>query len=531
MRLFTTIAALRCYLSSYRVEFPTGTVGFVPTLGNLHLGHLSLIQRAKADNQVAIVSIFVNPLQFGPEEDFNQYPRTFDQDLHLCEQVETDVVFSPTLEELLGSDQSPTSGEQVTISTLDLQLRTMVSSPVSMTTGLCSSTRPSHFAGVTTIVAKLFNIVQPNRAYFGRKDAQQLAIICRMVSDLNWPIEIVGCPIVREESGLAYSSRNRYLSPEQKQQATALHRALSTGEQVFRQGVLLASEIKQAVWSELTPELVAIPAIQVEYLELVDPETLVPLTVVGEVGLLAIAAQVGPARLIDNILLRNRKPILAIDGPAGAGKSTVTRKLAQSLGLMYLDTGAMYRAVTWLALQSKISLKDEPAIAELVHQCQIELIPQDEALQVLINLEDVTDGIRSPEVTANVSTIAAQPAVRQALVKQQQSYGRKGGIVTEGRDIGTYVFPDAELKIFLTASVKERSQRRQLELQQQGHGHIVLEEIEREIALRDQKDSTRAVAPLRKAPDAVEIQTDGLTIDEVTTRIIQLYHERNLHQN
>ncbi|NJK37445.1 MAG: bifunctional pantoate--beta-alanine ligase/(d)CMP kinase [Oscillatoriales cyanobacterium SM2_3_0] len=523
MRLFTTITALRCDLTVRKAQRPDGTVGFVPTLGNLHLGHLSLIRRAKLDNDIVVVSVFVNPLQFGPQEDFKQYPRTLEQDLKRCEETGVDVVFSPAPEILLGSSllSSPTA---TPTSTLDLPTRTQVIPPQSMTDRLCGSARPGHFPGVTTIVAKLLNIVRPNRVYFGQKDAQQLAIIRRMVADLDWPVEVIACPIVRETSGLALSSRNRYLSPEQRQQAEALYRSLVRGEQIFNQGILSAAAIKQAVWSELSN----VSVLKVDYVELVDPETLKPIQNIEEAGLLAVAAYIGSTRLIDNIVLRNRRPILAIDGPAGAGKSTVTRRLSEALGLMYLDTGAMYRAVTWLAMQSQVALQDEPAIAELVHQCQIDLVPQQDTLQVLINQQDVTEGIRSPEVTANVSTLAAQPAVRQALVKQQQSYGRKGGIVAEGRDIGTYVFPNAELKIFLTASVKERSQRRQMELQQQGHGPITLESIEREITLRDQKDTTRAFAPLRKAADAVEIQTDGLDIDQVTQQIIQLYRERNL---
>jgi pantoate ligase/cytidylate kinase len=186
----------------------------------------------------------------------------------------------------------------------------------------------------------------------------------------------------------------------------------------------------------------------------------------------------------------------------------------------------MYRAVTWLVLEMGIDITDQPAVAELVHQSQIELKPREDQLEIYINSRNVTAEIRSQQVTANVSAIAAQPAVRESLVEQQKAYGRTGGVVAEGRDIGTYVFPDAELKIFLTASVKERSQRRQLELQQQGQGEISLEQIEQDIAQRDYKDSTRSIAPLRKAADAIEIKTDGLTIEQVTELIIRLYHDK-----
>jgi pantoate ligase/cytidylate kinase len=230
---------------------------------------------------------------------------------------------------------------------------------------------------------------------------------------------------------------------------------------------------------------------------------------------------VGHTRLIDNLILHRRQAIIAIDGPAGAGKSTVTRKIAQALGLLYLDTGAMYRAVTWLVLQSGIAVEDEVAIAEIVSKCRIELIPDGEQPRTLINGQDVTEAIRSLEVTAQVSAIAAQWAVRQALVKQQQAFGNKGGIVAEGRDIGTTVFPDAELKIFLTASVQERAKRRLLELHSQGKTEITQEQLEQDIAERDRLDSNRVISPLRKAADAMEIQTDNLTIDDVIQRVVK----------
>jgi pantoate ligase/cytidylate kinase len=518
MHVFKTVAALRCYLNSFRTHSPTKTVGFVPTMGGLHPGHLSLITRARAETTQVIVSIFVNPLQFGPREDFQQYPRPLEQDLEKCQQAGVDVVFIPSVEELFAKGSTLNHSP---LDTSDLKFQTTVVSPDFLTSALCGQSRPGHFQGVTTIVAKLLNIVQPDRAYFGQKDAQQLTIIQRMVADLNWPVEIVSCPIYREPSGLAYSSRNQYLTPEQKEKASVLYRALTQGQEFFSQGKHTAAIIKTAVLKRLE----TVPEVELEYLELVDPVTLESLPEVEETGLLAIAAHLGQTRLIDNIILRNRQPIIAIDGPAGAGKSTVTRNIAQQLGLLYLDTGAMYRAVTWLVLQSGIDVTDEPMIAELVDQCQIELIPQDGSLLVKINGHEVTEAIRTPEVTAHVSAISAQNAVRQALVRQQQAYGRRGGLVAEGRDIGTNVFPDAELKIFLTASVEARSQRRQLEMQQKGQGEVSLEQLQQEIALRDQKDSSRAIAPLQKAVDAIEINTDNLTITEVTDCIIQYYHE------
>lgn len=484
-------------------------VGLVPTMGALHIGHLSLIQRARQENRLVIVSIFVNPLQFSPEEDLQEYPRSLEQDKLLCEQVGVDAIFAPTLEALFSSDQPITQ----------------VVPPRMLTQGLCGQSRPEHFQGVATIVAKLLNLVQPERAYFGQKDAQQLVIVQRLVKDLNFPVEIVSCPIVRATNGLAYSSRNQYLTPAQKEQAAVLYRSLQRANKVFQ----ARTRTRTALIETVRAELATMTAVECEYIELVHPTTLLPLENVETTGLLAIAARVGSARLIDNILLHNRKPILAIDGPAGAGKSTIARHAAHTLGLLYLDTGAMYRAVTWLILQSEISIQDEVAIAELVRQCQIQLIPgsnPQDPPQVWINDREITQQIRSLEVTAQVSAVAAQPCVRQGLVKQQQRYGQTGGIVAEGRDIGTYVFPDAELKIFLTASIQERARRRRQELKHQDMEDITLEQLEQAIYERDQKDTSRSVAPLRKATDAIEIPTDGLSITEVTTLVISLYRER-----
>ena len=267
-----------------------------------------------------------------------------------------------------------------------------------------------------------------------------------------------------------------------------------------------------------------------EYVELVHPTTLAPVEVVEEAGLLAAAVRLGSTRLIDNVLLRTRKPILAIDGPAGAGKSTVARRVAEQLNLFYLDTGAMYRALTWLVLQSGIAVDDEPAIAELVSQSHIEFKEHESDSQrskhILINDRDVTEEIRDADVTANVSAISAHAVVRKVLVKQQQRYGSSGGIAIEGRDIGTCVFPDAEVKIFLTASVQERARRRQQDLKNQGKGEISFDELERSIFERDRKDSTRVISPLRKADDAIEIQTDQLSVDEVVGAIVNRYREK-----
>ncbi|MBF2026295.1 MAG: bifunctional pantoate--beta-alanine ligase/(d)CMP kinase [Oscillatoriales cyanobacterium C42_A2020_001] len=575
MRLFTSIAGLQCYLNLQRfsqqrlesVSSPSVTpvnlpleIGFVPTMGALHDGHLSLIQQARRENKIVVVSIFVNPLQFGPTEDFGRYPRMLETDQALCEQAEVDVLFVPSAEEMgvavrrqqaedrrqkteVEGGQEWISGQVSEILSPHSPIHsptpllpippaslTQVLPPASMTAELCGRSRGGHFQGVATIVTKLLNVVQPTRAYFGQKDAQQLAIIRRLVADLNLPVEVVACPIVREPSGLALSSRNRYLTPEERSQAATIYQGLRQAEELFRSGERLSSNLVEAVKAALR----AVPAIAPEYIELVDPITMETLNEINDTGLLAVAARLGSTRLIDNLLLSKRKPIVAIDGPAGAGKSTVARMVAQALGLFYLDTGSMYRAITWLVVQAGVALNDEPAIAELLSRSQIEFRSQESEDKnrvspfplVFVNGQDVTQAIRSLEVTSNVSTIAAQPFVREQLVKQQQAYGQQGGIVVEGRDIGTHVFPDAELKIFLTASVQERARRRQKDLQNRGIGEVALDELEQAISDRDRKDSTRLIAPLRKAVDAIELNTDGLSIDQVCTHIVSLYHER-----
>ncbi len=484
-----------------------GNIGLVPTMGALHAGHLSLIQRARQENQIVIVSIFVNPLQFAANEDLDQYPQTWEQDQSLCQAQGVDAIFAPTADTMLA-----------------LPGLTQIVPPSALTERLCGVTRPDHFTGVATIVLKLLNIVQPDRAYFGQKDAQQLAIIQHMVEDLNSPVTIVPCEIVREETGLALSSRNQYLNPSEKQQAIILHHSLRSAVHAFDSGCRDRQMLLAVVEKTLAKE----PLVHLEYVDIVDPSTLQPLKQIETIGLVAMAARVGSARLIDNVILDARLPILAIDGPAGAGKSTVTRRCAQQLGLQYLDTGAMYRAVSWLALDQQIDVTNIFAIAELVEHCEIELKPHPDPQQppqVWVNQQDVTQAIRTPEVTAQVSAIAAQPPVREALVKQQQRLGRQGGIVAEGRDIGTHVFPNAGLKIFLTASIEERARRRQHDLQLPNSSMPTLAELEQSIAERDRKDSCREFAPLRKAYDAIEINTDDLDIDQVIAKIIALYQD------
>lgn len=539
MQLFNTIAELHSYLENCSRENCSDahgrhqSIGLVPTMGALHEGHLSLIARSRQTDAIVIVSIFVNPLQFGPNEDLDAYPRPQAQDQALCKSAGVDAIFMPAPSELYGSSQP------------DLTCVTQVVPPQAMTRVLCGQSRPTHFQGVATVVTKLLNIVQPTHAYFGQKDAQQVAILKRLRQDLNLPGEIIVCPIVREPDGLALSSRNRYLSPTGRRQATVLQRSLRAAKAAFLKGVKNREALIAAAHSVLTTE----PDVRLDYLSLVHPDTLEPLQVIDTVGMMAIAAYVGPsaaqttppqsqtsqqttrqARLLDNQILIDRAPIIAIDGPAGAGKSTVARQIAHRLGLLYLDTGAMYRALTWYVLEQGVDLNDEAAVAQLLPSCQIKLIAsvqndQPQPPKVTVNDQDVTTAIRSATVTAQVSTIAAQAAVRSKLVEQQQQYGIEGGIVADGRDIGTQVFPNAELKIYLTASVAERAQRRYRDLEASHQPLPEIEALTAAIAERDRKDSTRAVSPLRKAADAIEIVTDNLTAAEVIDRISGLYRQ------
>jgi pantoate--beta-alanine ligase len=259
-------------------------IGLVPTMGALHEGHLSLVRAARSKCDVVAVSIFVNPTQFGPNEDFSKYPRSFDRDCELLEKEGVDLVFAPSVEEMY-------PGGAITYVTVE-----------GMSDKLCGRSRPGHFRGVTTVVSKLFHIVEPGMAFFGQKDAAQVAIIRRMVRDLNMPVEIVVCPIVREPDGLAMSSRNAYLTPEQRTSALVLSRALRRVRQVFDQGERSAAKLIEAGKHVIAEE----PAVRLDYLEIVDPETLDAVELVSSKGLIAVAAFVGTTRLIDNVILETR---------------------------------------------------------------------------------------------------------------------------------------------------------------------------------------------------------------------------------
>lgn len=254
------------------------SIGFVPTMGCLHQGHLSLIEQARQENDKVIVSIFVNPLQFGPNEDFSRYPRSLDKDLEGCKNFGADLVFTPSLNELL---------PEKNLIYVDVDL---------LGNNLCGSSRPGHFRGVCTIVAKLFNILTPDKSYFGQKDAQQLAIITRMVKDLNFNTKIVPCPIVREADGLAMSSRNVYLTKEERKAATIISRSLTAAKSLLEQGERDSLNIKSFIIDSIKTE----PLANIDYVEIVDHESLQYVDNIEKPILIAVAVYFGKTRLIDN---------------------------------------------------------------------------------------------------------------------------------------------------------------------------------------------------------------------------------------
>lgn len=279
MRVTCDIASTRAAVADARRA--GRRIGFVPTMGYLHAGHLSLVEAARRDETFVVVSIFVNPTQFGPGEDYLRYPRDQSGDLAKCEQVGVDLAFVPSVEGMYDSDAATT----VRVARL--------------TDTLCGACRPGHFDGVATVVAKLFNIVQPDLAYFGQKDAQQLAVIRRMTRDLNLPIQIVGCPTVRELDGLAMSSRNALLSPDERRRATCLYRALCAGRDRIRGG----ERDPQGVATDMRRIVEQASPARIDYISVVSPEDMHPVSRIEGPVLVALAVRIGTTRLIDNLLV------------------------------------------------------------------------------------------------------------------------------------------------------------------------------------------------------------------------------------
>lgn len=279
MEVAATIESVRNAVRAARRE--GRKIGLVPTMGALHIGHVSLIEAAARECDFVVVSIFVNPTQFGPGEDFEKYPRPLEADLALCREAGVDVVFAPAPKEIYPA-------ENITWVAVE-----------KLTEPLCGRSRPGHFRGVTTVCAKLFNIVAPDVAYFGQKDAQQAIVIKRMVRDLNMALRIVVCPTVREPNGLAVSSRNQYLSAQQKRDAAKIYQSLEKCRQMIAAGV---RDPRQII-AQMRNVLQQVPSIQIEYISLVDAETLESVEQIAGQVLAAVAVRLGPARLIDNILV------------------------------------------------------------------------------------------------------------------------------------------------------------------------------------------------------------------------------------
>ncbi len=280
MQIIEKVDELRPIVKAWRKEGLS--VGLVPTMGYLHEGHKSLIERAVRENDRVVVSDFVNPTQFGVNEDLASYPRDIERDASICEEAGAALIFHPQPEEMYAPDNC---------TFVDMNR---------LTKGLCGKTRPTHFSGVCTVVSKLFHIVTPDRAYFGEKDAQQLAVIRRMVRDMNFDIDIVGCPIVREPDGLAMSSRNTYLSEAERKAALVLHQALTLGEEMMRAGERDAGKIRQAMVDKLERE----PLAKIDYVEIVDSDTLEKTEQIASSVLAAMAVYIGKTRLIDNFTFK-----------------------------------------------------------------------------------------------------------------------------------------------------------------------------------------------------------------------------------
>lgn len=279
MKIVETVNEVREEIKAWRKQGLS--IGFVPTMGYLHEGHKSLIDLAVAENDKVVVSIFVNPMQFGPTEDFNSYPRDLERDALLCKEAGANIIFHPDKEELYFEDFST----YVDMNTL--------------TNGLCGKTRPTHFRGVCTVVLKLFNIVTPDKAYFGQKDAQQLAVIRHMIRDLSIDIDIVRCPIIREEDGLAKSSRNTYLNEQERQAATIINKALTKAKELVKDKKMDVEGIKQTIIQMIESE----PCAKIDYVEIVDSNSLDPVETIEGPILTAVAVYIGTTRLIDNFIV------------------------------------------------------------------------------------------------------------------------------------------------------------------------------------------------------------------------------------
>ena len=480
-------------------------INFIPTMGNLHNGHLKLISTAqKSTNNINLLSIFVNPLQFDNKSDLDNYPNSIDNDIKIAFLNGADAIFIPSYEEIY-----PVNDKNIIFLKASKEL----------SSALCGLKRVGHFDGVCTVIYRLLNLIKPKNLYLGEKDWQQLLIIRDLIEKKKLNINIKSIPTQRDFDGIPLSSRNLNLSKNERKLIKTFSNELLTLKESYKKE-------KKANLNQLIQKLES-QKISVEYLEHLNPFNLKKTNIKDNISILAGAIKCGNTRLIDHIFLMKREPIIAIDGPAGSGKSTVTKLIAKKLNLIYLDTGAMYRALSWLLIKEKINYENKDELKKILKNISIIFKSNTNSVQdVFINNYQVTKEIRSQEVTSLVSKISSIGEVRKFLVEEQRKIGISGGLVAEGRDIGTTVFPNAELKVFLTASINERAKRRKSDLESKELNEINFNQLKEFIKKRDFEDTNREISPLKKANDAIELITDGYTIDQVVEKIIDMYDKK-----
>ena len=480
-------------------------INFVPTMGNLHEGHKELIKEAKnSSRNITLVSVFINPLQFDNKEDLKNYPKTINQDITVAFSTGADAIFIPSNDDIYPQNYKKC-------------FHIKASKELSET--LCGVKRVGHFDGVCTVVYRLISLIKPKNIYLGEKDWQQLLILKKMVEDMKLNVKIKSIPTQRDLDGIPFSSRNELLSASERNIVKLFSNELAEAQKKF-------TKTKELNLSRILEKL-DLASVSVEYLEHLNPYNLKRAETTDNISYLAGAIKCGKTRLIDHVFLMKRNPIIAIDGPAGSGKSTVTKLIANKLNLLYLDTGAMYRALSWFLIKEKINYFEENKLKDILSNLSIVFKTNSQSDQdVFINNFCVTKEIRSQEISSIVSEISSIKEIREFLVKEQRKIGESGGLVAEGRDIGTTVFPNAELKIFLTASIDERAKRRKSDLQNRDYNEIDLNELKELIKKRDNEDSSREISPLKQAEDAIELVTDGYSINEVVEKIIEIYNDR-----
>ena len=477
-------------------------INFVPTMGNLHKGHLELIHQSNKDgSNETLVSIFINPLQFNDKRDFKNYPKTIEKDIRLAFSSGANAIFVPSEKEILN------------IKSLIYQKACK-----KLSSNLCGKSREGHFDGVCTIVLRMLKIINPQKMFLGEKDWQQVIILKNMIKKLNLKVEIKSINTQRDADGVPFSSRNNLLTTSERKDLQFFSKELKKAKKNFLVNkVINLEEIYNSFKNK---------NLKVEYLQHLSAFSLNESIDKENITILAGAILCGSTRLIDHVFLMKRKPIIAIDGPAGSGKSTVTKLIAKKLDFIYLDTGAMYRALSWFLIDQKTSYENDYILEECLKKLNIVFKTNLNSDQdIFINDICVTNKIRSQKISSIVSSIASIGKVREFLVKEQRKIGDKGGIVAEGRDIGTTVFPKAEIKIYLNASIDERAKRRKIELEIQGQD-INFDKLKDQIKQRDLDDSTRNISPLVKAEDAIEIITDNYTAEQIADKIIQIFYEK-----